>query len=420
MRRAALLLLVATATAAAAVAPGPDKFHLKPGARGKVCLTCHADFEDTLKLPFVHTPVKAGDCSDCHDPHTSSHGKLLAAEPNKICFRCHADKAPAKARSIHQAVVEGACVKCHDPHGSKNKSNLPAAGAELCFGCHKDIASGVASAKFKHSPLEQGCLRCHDPHASLQADSLLRKTAPDLCTDCHKAAEPAFAKQHMGYPVGKADCTSCHDPHGSSSKGMLWASVHMPVANKMCSQCHQDPGSPDPLKTKKTGFELCRGCHSDMVNETFARNWLHWPVVDQRGCTNCHSPHAAKAKGLLLAPQKSLCGGCHAEAVERQTKSLTKHKPIDEGDCTACHSPHSANGVYLLEKPSVIDLCGTCHDWQKHSTHPIGDKVIDPRNKNLTVDCLSCHRAHGSPYKYFSYFDAKMDLCVQCHTEMKR
>ncbi len=29
-----------------------SKFRLKPGAQQKVCLTCHAEFEDKLKKPF--------------------------------------------------------------------------------------------------------------------------------------------------------------------------------------------------------------------------------------------------------------------------------------------------------------------------------------------------------------------------------
>jgi len=49
-------LALASATLLAAPPPGADQFRLKPGAKGKVCLTCHADFEETLKLPFVHTP----------------------------------------------------------------------------------------------------------------------------------------------------------------------------------------------------------------------------------------------------------------------------------------------------------------------------------------------------------------------------
>ena len=54
------LLLALAATGWVAAAPVEDKFHLKTGAKGKVCLGCHTDFEDKLKLPSVHTPVTAG------------------------------------------------------------------------------------------------------------------------------------------------------------------------------------------------------------------------------------------------------------------------------------------------------------------------------------------------------------------------
>ena len=37
-----------------------NPFRLKPDARLKICLTCHADFEDKLKKPFIHTPIKRG------------------------------------------------------------------------------------------------------------------------------------------------------------------------------------------------------------------------------------------------------------------------------------------------------------------------------------------------------------------------
>jgi predicted CXXCH cytochrome family protein len=51
----------------------------------KACLACHTDFEPKLKKLFVHTAVKSGDCSGCHDPHVSSHPKLLSAESREIC-----------------------------------------------------------------------------------------------------------------------------------------------------------------------------------------------------------------------------------------------------------------------------------------------------------------------------------------------
>src|SRR6266567_387053 len=96
------------------------KFKLKPGANGKLCLDCHTTFKDKLSKSFVHTPLKKGDCTGCHDPHTSSHGKLLAAGGGEICAACHKSVVPAAALSVHKVVAEGSCMKCHDPHASAN------------------------------------------------------------------------------------------------------------------------------------------------------------------------------------------------------------------------------------------------------------------------------------------------------------
>lgn len=416
----ALLLMGAILLGAVSFAHSQDKHRLKPGAKGKVCVTCHVAFQEKLKLPFVHTPVKAGDCSDCHNPHTSSHGKLLASEPRRICTSCHEGIVPEGAKSAHKVVVEGGCVKCHDPHSARNRKNLLVAGNELCFGCHKDMGASISKARFKHNPVEKGCLNCHDPHASKSATALLKSGTTALCSTCHKPDSPAFGKKHLDYPVAKGNCTSCHDPHGSSRRGMFFDTVHAPVVNKMCAQCHPDPSSPDALKGKMNGYELCRACHSNMVNDTFARNRVHWPVLDKTGCQNCHSPHASREKALLKSGMKKLCGQCHPDAIERQDKSAQKHKPIDDGSCTSCHRPHSSNITFLLDNTNTINLCGTCHNWQKHSTHPIGEKVRDQRNKNLSLDCLSCHRSHGSAFRLFTHYNPKMDLCVQCHEQYKR
>ena len=109
------LLLVGTATHAQENAL---KFKLKPGANGKLCLNCHNNIQETVKKPFVHTPLKTGDCTGCHNPHTSSHGKLLAADSTSICSLCHKAMVPAGALSVHKVVAEGNCMKCHDPHSA--------------------------------------------------------------------------------------------------------------------------------------------------------------------------------------------------------------------------------------------------------------------------------------------------------------
>jgi len=411
----------ATSTASKTAGGDQDnKFRLKPDARFKLCLTCHADFQDKMKKPFIHTPIKQGGCVACHSPHASNYPKQLQADTSAICLTCHKTILPQGARSTHKVALEGKCVMCHDPHSSDFKYNLRASGNELCFTCHKDKADTISKDKFKHDPVEKSCVNCHSPHASATAAALLKEDVPELCKGCHQTEKPIFLRQHLNYPVADSRCTMCHNVHGSNRAGIIYDTAHPPFINRTCNLCHQSSSDPQPLALKKNGFELCRGCHSSMVNDMLSKNRLHWPVVSKRGCLNCHSPHASPQANLLKQPAKQLCGGCHADTVKRQEASPTKHPPVAEGMCTVCHNPHASDNVLLLAQSSPIDLCGQCHDWQKHQTHPVGDKVIDKRNKNLTVQCLSCHRSHGTEYLHLIPFKTVTDLCVQCHVEKAR
>jgi predicted CXXCH cytochrome family protein len=56
----------------------------------------------------------------------------------------------------------------------------------------------------------------------------------------------------------------------------------------------------------------------------------------------------------------------------------------------------------------------------QHSSHPLGPKFTDPRNPNRTLDCLSCHRAHGTEHKHLLPTAKSTELCVQCHERFKR
>ena len=397
-----------------------DKFKLKKGAKGELCLKCHVDFKDKLGKRFLHTPVAKRECNGCHDPHTSNHGKLLSADPSRVCYTCHGSVVPEGAKSTHRVVIEGKCRSCHDPHSADYKNNLLKGGNELCFSCHEQMQKSMVGIKHPHDPVKKDCLRCHNPHASAKGGTLLKADVPGLCRECHNTGTKTFASLHANYPVSNARCTSCHNSHGSNRDSILFDDVHQPVAKKMCAQCHQPPNAPDALKTRKEGYELCRGCHSDMINATLAKDRVHGPLLSKEGCLSCHSPHASSGKALLAGPTGQVCGKCHADTAKRHERSETKHKPIQEGDCSACHDPHASNSSFLGKKASTLETCATCHDWQKHSTHPIGDNVVDPRNKNLTMQCLSCHRSHGTEYKHMIPFNTVSNLCVQCHEKYKR
>jgi predicted CXXCH cytochrome family protein len=396
------------------------KYKLKTGAKGEICLTCHVTFKETLKKKFIHTPLAEGDCTGCHSPHTSDHEGLMAADPNVICSTCHDDIAPAGAVSTHQVVAEGKCVLCHDPHASDHKMNLIKAGSALCFECHKNLGEQIADNKFPHAPVTKNCLTCHNPHASEAKAKLLTDEAPALCLKCHKTGKASFKRLHVNYPVEKADCSSCHNPHGSSTAAILYDNVHQPVSKKMCNQCHAEPTASAPFALKKSGFEVCQGCHYELMTDALNKKRVHWPLVDKTGCINCHAPHASKEPGLLKGSMLDICGSCHTDTLARQERSQTKHPPIADGECASCHEPHGSNDLFLMNQASILDVCSDCHEWQSHSTHPIGEEVMDPRNRNLTLQCASCHRTHGTEYKDFIYTEVTKDLCVLCHVQYRR
>lgn len=404
----------------AAAAPDSARLKLKPGAGGKLCLQCHADLAGKLQRKFVHTPARNGECIACHDPHASAHGKLLSADPKAICTTCHEDVIPARAKSVHKPVHEGACAGCHDPHAGDNRFQLLQTGNKVCSSCHGEIVNASMTAKFRHKPVERGCNTCHDAHASTAADSLLKGPQPQLCLECHKA-NATFSKAHAGFAVAKTTCTRCHDPHGSSRKGMLNQSAHQPMATKMCTQCHLDPAPGKAIALRREGVALCKECHSVRVAQMMEKARVHWAIQDATACLRCHDPHSSRQPKLVSGRRMdALCGTCHADTIGRQARSPTKHAPVRDGKCTSCHDPHSSDNLLMLKDADVIEGCGRCHDWQKHATHPIGEKMKDPRNRNLTLDCLSCHRAHGTEYKSMLPYPTTTDLCTKCHREYKR
>jgi predicted CXXCH cytochrome family protein len=417
---ALLLLGLACVLLPASPAYAADNFRLRPGARGKLCLECHDGLAELLKKPYVHTPIAKGDCSGCHNPHTSNYELLLSAESGRICLECHDDLMPSEAKSAHQVFIEGKCISCHDPHAADNKMNLIRAGSELCFECHQDLREKITENDFQHEPVAEDCLDCHDPHASAESASLLKGGDPALCLECHQAGKSTFKRLHKNYPVEKGRCTTCHDPHGSSTEGILFDNVHEPVSDRKCHECHEPATASSPFALKDAGVAICEGCHYEEVADTLNKSRIHWPVVDDQGCINCHAPHASSEEGLLKAPMLVVCGECHSDTLARQERSQTKHPPVAEGDCSECHSPHSSDNLFLLNESSELDLCASCHEWQTHSTHPIGEKITDPRSQNLTLQCSSCHRAHGTEFEHFIYFETINDMCTQCHAEYRR
>jgi predicted CXXCH cytochrome family protein len=380
--------------------------HPAQAAQAPSCVTtdCHASIK-ALKLP--HAPVKDGDCLTCHTQKNQQHpvkgGKSfdLAAKGSALCKECH--DGLDKKKVVHQPVKDGECSGCHKPHGS-NESFLLEVGedrTQLCLGCHD---GAPFKAKFMHGPAAVGsCNTCHDPHQSLEK-GLIKGTVREVCLKCH-----ADFNQLMKQA----------------------AVVHPPVADDPCTTCHDPHGSPVPMFLKNKSPDLCMDCHKAIGKTVASVKVPHKPVVSEGGCSNCHSAHFGKAKGLLAAEQMAVCFSCHGKddlgkAEDKPgLKNIKKqiegkkflHGPIQKGDCKACHDPHGSDhfrllrggypaALYVPYKDGAYDACLKCHE-KNLLRFPETTIYTKFRNGNRNLHylhvvsrkgrtCRICHEPHAS------------------------
>ena len=167
------------------------------------------------------------------------------------------------------------------------------------------------------------------------------------------------------------------------------ANVH-PVAES-CDGCHESVSTPHPQKGKKTFKltqeppDLCNTCHPGIAD----KKEVHFPVA-QGMCTTCHNPHASDQPKLLTQPLKDVCGACHADHLAFKVM----HGPVSAGACTACHTPHGSVNARLLIRRETRFLCLQCHVDPFAANVPHGRLGFQARG-----DCTRCHAAiHGSNF----------------------
>ena len=281
-----------------------NPYRLKEPDQKKLCLACHtrlrAEAEEALR---AHAGEGRRVLRAATSPHVSSHGKLLSADDAaRSAPAATTASIPANAKSAHKVVADGECQKCHDPHASDNAANLVAKGNDLCFGCHKELGEAIKKAKFKHTPGRAGVPHLPCPHGSDKAVRLLKTAVPGAVRELPQAGHARVrgaaheipgrqGRLHVLPRSARLEPAGAAAEHRASRRSAAGA----------CNQCHEAPDSATPFATKRTGYELCKGCHNEMVNATLAKTRLHWPVADKKGCVNCHNPHASKQAKLLKA-----------------------------------------------------------------------------------------------------------------------
>lgn len=433
-----------------------NKGHPIPVSRAD-CLSCHlphgGDAKGFLAGSVRHAPFEEKSCDACHRKGRGTKARFQQ-EGGALCFACHTDvEESVKKGVVHTALKQGKCTGCHDPHLANQKKLLKAAGNETCFSCHPNVKAKVSGVG-AHAPAKKDCTTCHDAHRS-ENKAQLRAPVPALCLKCHSPKEKNLAAKHLGADLAKLDCAACHDPHGSKQKKLLSAgSVHAPFESG-CDSCHE--GTTTKLVERDTRA-LCLACHGD-VAETAAKAAVSHAAMEGE-CTACHTPHASAQPKLLKAPGGEVCTECHGDQAAKPGD--VEHGVIGLFGCQSCHLPHGGANAKML-RASGNDLCNGCHlealvkpaadgtialpggakldaarakDLSRialdstrakdhpQPNHPVTGTMKDGKRNPLAkavvgkeLSCASCHSPHTGRSRalFVAGAESASQLCLQCH-----
>lgn len=213
-------------------APKEGKVMLAESTTAKLCFGCHPDVEEKYtKAKHKHTLLKTDEnsCTDCHDPHASSHPKALKQSPAQLCAACHTDVTAGK-KFVHQPVADS-CVTCHDAHGSDFAKNLHADPQAVCLECHNQAGSEKFAGN-EEIPLFGGKVKLPaKPYAELKLVEL----------KSGRFGHPT--NTHPVYVDAKGDkpglnCLSCHRPHAADGVQQLLV-TESDSTMALCARCHK-------------------------------------------------------------------------------------------------------------------------------------------------------------------------------------
>ncbi len=242
----------------------------------------------------------------------------------------------------------------------------------LCNKCH-DAKGGYQVAVGRDT-----CRQCHEPHYDLKGDDWSHgPVSLGKCTTCH--VSPTHKSRHKGLltDTQPALCFTCHD-----ASGTLAGPHHVEATEKGCTQCH------DPHFAGNRMLLVDSGTYKRRRIPVHLKSQAHSQWDREKTCEKCHMvKQAMKLKDIDVVD--SICLSCH-EKVKQPPTGQRLHQPVRKGMCTTCHSHNSP--LPQLIRPLAEKICLGCHDLEEiqKDTHP----------RVTRADCLVCHTGHSSPRKH--------------------
>jgi len=209
-------------------------------------------------------------------------------------------------------------------------------------------------------------------------------------------------------------CLGCHSAKGLEKKlangetlslhvqgPAFAASVHNMIG---CAGCHADVTLKNhpPVKTKIATTrehtlaltEVCRTCHADKFK--LYEGSIHAALLRDGNpiapvCTDCHSPHAVRAKAARESITDVPCRNCHGSIFDAYAESVHGKARSQPGNmsapiCADCHRAHDVSAATTGDQ--LKNACLGCHQGAlaSHQTWlPNAARHFD------AVSCPACH-----------------------------
>ena len=226
-------------------------------------------------------------------------------------------------------------------------------------------------------------------------------TSRRSASSCHDVETPVLAKKHMGYPVKQARCTTCHDPHGSSSAGL--AVRQRPPAGRegdvldVPRAGDLEDAAQDAAAGRRALPDVPRAADGEDAREqprAPAGAGGRVPRLPRPARGRSSAGSSRRTWSSRAAPATRTPSGARSSRRRSTSPSRTASAP-------SCHDPHGWSAPLLFVNPDAdralrqvprLAEALDAPDWHRRGRIP--------RNRNLTLECASCHRAHGTGSKH--------------------
>ena len=345
-------------------------------------------------------------CAGCHRAHTSvssitwqdtaagdSHSALLvtsATEMWQFCYACHDATSQGADTNVQQGIYEGTLYGTQN--GVLNGGGFDSLDQSATTSTH--MYKGSSWGAYGGGYFAQG--------SSFAADS-------------SNAGQGAGAYMTGTGNAIKMDCATCHDPHGSPNYRILRTVVNGNVVGEYTPSAN--PADPDPngfVSSVETGWPT-NGFRLHTPYPNYKPNYT--TPMYAKGYNMTAATMANGSTGINdLKGMSGWCAGCHNTylgPVQTFTKTSVLGVSSVYQSLAATYNAGDGSGLGLRHKHPVNVELTTYNGPDKASMivtsgvlpldHPITERGNPSNSTQDWIECLTCHRAHGTAASMTGY-----------------